>query len=126
MHQETSFTVQAIAGSRTSTSGEDKPAGFEAKQIEDVDGDLALQAQGHDLVMERQFSWVAALGLAFSITNSWVGYLVSKPLDGIMEPHNLMIKTELFRTEPQIFWTTVLHIWAHCCVRGAMDRYYWS
>lgn len=84
MHQETSCTVQAIAGSRISTSGEDKPAGFETKQIEDVDGDLALQAQGHDLVMERQFSWVAALGLAFSITNSWVGYLVSKPLDEII------------------------------------------
>ncbi|KAF2168982.1 hypothetical protein M409DRAFT_65312 [Zasmidium cellare ATCC 36951] len=34
-----------------------------------------LAANGHDTVMRRSFSWLAALGLGFSITNSWVGYL---------------------------------------------------
>lgn len=38
--------------------------------------DAVLRAQGHDAAMDRQFSWIAALGMAFSITNSWVGYLV--------------------------------------------------
>lgn len=41
-----------------------------------IDADEAqLRANGHTTVMERQFKWFAALGLAFSITNSWVGYL---------------------------------------------------
>lgn len=31
-----------------------------------------LQAQGHEEQMPRQFSLLAAVGLAFSITNSWV------------------------------------------------------
>ncbi|KAJ3580470.1 hypothetical protein NPX13_g87 [Xylaria arbuscula] len=33
---------------------------------------LLLRAQGHEEEMPRQFSLLAALGLAFSITNSWV------------------------------------------------------
>ncbi|KAI0146132.1 putative GABA permease [Xylariaceae sp. FL1272] len=33
---------------------------------------LLLRAQGHEEEMPRQFSLTAALGLAFSITNSWV------------------------------------------------------
>lgn len=42
------------------------------------DADAAvLAANGHEAVMRRSFSWLAALGLGFSITNSWVGYLVS-------------------------------------------------
>ncbi|KAK4499995.1 hypothetical protein PRZ48_008181 [Zasmidium cellare] len=40
------------------------------------DADAAvLAANGHEAVMRRSFSWLAALGLGFSITNSWVGYL---------------------------------------------------
>lgn len=39
--------------------------------------DLILRANGHKLQMRRQFNWLSALGLGFSITNSWVGYLVS-------------------------------------------------
>lgn len=51
-------------------------------QIEEssnLDDDVILRAQGHDAAMDRQFSWIAALGMAFSITNSWVGYLVCGP-----------------------------------------------
>ncbi|KXH67038.1 hypothetical protein CSAL01_06580 [Colletotrichum salicis] len=40
----------------------------------DVD-DIILRANGHNTAMRRQFSWMSALGLGFSITNSWVGYL---------------------------------------------------
>lgn len=38
--------------------------------------DAILRANGHDAVLQRQFKWISALGLAFSITNSWIGYLV--------------------------------------------------
>jgi choline transport protein len=43
---------------------------------DDVD-DAILRLNGHEAVLERRFSWISAFGLAFSITNSWVGYLVS-------------------------------------------------
>lgn len=43
--------------------------------IKEVD-DAILHAQGHEAVLTRQFNWLSALGLAFSVTNSWVGYLV--------------------------------------------------
>ena len=48
----------------------------EGKTTDAVD-DAVLRLNGHEAVLERQFSWISALGLAFSITNSWVGYLVS-------------------------------------------------
>jgi choline transport protein len=35
-----------------------------------------LKAQGHDAAMSRPSSMPSALGLGFSITNSWVGYLL--------------------------------------------------
>ncbi|KAI4123416.1 MAG: hypothetical protein LQ338_005269 [Usnochroma carphineum] len=34
-----------------------------------------LRAQGHEAALKRTFSPLAALGLGFSVTNSWVGYL---------------------------------------------------
>ncbi|KAL4939267.1 hypothetical protein BDV06DRAFT_225179 [Aspergillus oleicola] len=37
--------------------------------------DIMLAAMGHKPELRRQFSWLSALGLGFSITNSWVGYL---------------------------------------------------
>jgi hypothetical protein len=43
---------------------------------DDVD-DAVLRANGHNSDLKRQFSWISALGLGFSITNSWAGYLVS-------------------------------------------------
>lgn len=36
--------------------------------------ELELRAQGHVGELPRQFSTVSLLGLAFSITNSWIGY----------------------------------------------------
>ncbi|GKZ17763.1 hypothetical protein AbraIFM66951_010831 [Aspergillus brasiliensis] len=36
--------------------------------------DANVRAHGHS-AMPRQFNWISALGLGFSITNSWVGYL---------------------------------------------------
>ena len=49
------------------------------KTTEEIDDEI-LRANGHEAVLERQFSWISALGLGFSITNSWVGYLVSSLL----------------------------------------------
>ena len=43
---------------------------------EDAD-DAVLRANGHKSELKRQFNWISALGLGFSITNSWAGYLVS-------------------------------------------------
>ncbi|KAI4235165.1 MAG: hypothetical protein LQ349_003345 [Xanthoria aureola] len=37
--------------------------------------DANLRAQGHEAVLQRSFSPLAAIGLGFSIANSWVGYL---------------------------------------------------
>ena len=37
--------------------------------------DAVLRAQGHEAAMPRMFSFWSSLGLGFSITNSWVGYL---------------------------------------------------
>lgn len=36
--------------------------------------ELQLRAQGHKQEMPRQFSGFATLSLAFSMTNSWIGY----------------------------------------------------
>ncbi|RKL23004.1 hypothetical protein BFJ68_g1208 [Fusarium oxysporum] len=41
---------------------------------DDID-DAILRANGHKSELKRQFSWLSALGLGFSITNSWAGYL---------------------------------------------------
>ena len=46
-----------------------------SKSPQDSTGDALLRAQGHRAAMKRSFSPFAALGLGFSITNSWVGYL---------------------------------------------------
>ncbi|PLN79374.1 putative choline transport protein [Aspergillus taichungensis] len=35
--------------------------------------DAILQAQGHRRELDRSFSWTGALGLAYSINNSWLG-----------------------------------------------------
>ncbi|KAJ5775639.1 amino acid/polyamine transporter I [Penicillium nucicola] len=37
--------------------------------------DEVLRAQGHEAALKRSFSILASLGLAFNITNSWVGLL---------------------------------------------------
>ncbi|BCS28163.1 uncharacterized protein APUU_61211S [Aspergillus puulaauensis] len=43
--------------------------------LEEGDDDAILRANGHEAAMPRQFNWISALGLGFSITNSWIGYL---------------------------------------------------
>ena len=44
--------------------------------ISDLDDEI-LRTQGHEAEMPRSFSPIAAVGLAFSITGSWVGYASS-------------------------------------------------
>ncbi|KAI9043603.1 amino acid transporter [Aspergillus affinis] len=46
------------------------------KHVEDID-DAVLQAQGHVAELDRSFSWVGAIGLAYSIVNSWLTYACS-------------------------------------------------
>ena len=46
-------------------------------ELQDLRSNAILLAQGHKAAMQRAFSPFAALGLGFSITNSWVGYLSS-------------------------------------------------
>ncbi|KAF4470382.1 choline transporter [Fusarium albosuccineum] len=41
---------------------------------DDID-DAVLRANGHKSDLKRQFNWISALGLGFSITNSGAGYL---------------------------------------------------
>ncbi|KAE8337215.1 hypothetical protein BDV24DRAFT_154536 [Aspergillus arachidicola] len=42
-------------------------------EVFDLD-DAVLRAQGHVAELERSFSWVGAIGLAYSIINSWLAY----------------------------------------------------
>ncbi|KAL8959294.1 MAG: hypothetical protein Q9193_003817, partial [Seirophora villosa] len=42
--------------------------------VNDLD-DANLRAQGHEVALQRSFSPLSALGLGFSITASWAGYL---------------------------------------------------
>lgn len=91
------------------------------QELKDVDDDALLRAQGHDLVMDRQFNWLAALGLAFSITNSWIGYLVSTTSLRLF--HELTIGVELFRAEFEVLRTPVLHLWSYRGLCSAMDCY---
>ena len=44
-------------------------------ELHNLASDAILLAQGHKAAMRRSFSPLAAVGLSFSITNSWVGYL---------------------------------------------------
>ncbi|KAL5342282.1 choline transporter [Aspergillus crustosus] len=54
---------------------QDVPPGVVQSDKNKDDDDAILRANGHTQAMPRQFSWISALGLGFSITNSWVGYL---------------------------------------------------
>ncbi|KAH8693796.1 amino acid/polyamine transporter I [Talaromyces proteolyticus] len=44
------------------------------KDYQSID-DAILRAQGHEATLKRSFSLLSSLGLAFDITNSWVGVL---------------------------------------------------
>lgn len=59
--------------------------------------DAILRANGHEAVLERQFKWISALGLGFSITNSWIGYLVSLQLSAIPKSHIWELADVIYR-----------------------------
>ena len=61
--------------SSDSTENDDRIEFLSAETPQDMKSNAILLAQGHKAVMRRSFSPFAALGLGFSITNSWVGYL---------------------------------------------------
>lgn len=44
------------------------------RHLELSEDELQLRAQGHVGELPRQFSAISLLSLAFSITNSWIGY----------------------------------------------------
>ena len=62
-------------GSSTSPGNDDCIGSRPGEQQQDSQSDAILLAQGHKAAMRRSFSPIAAIGLSFSITNSWVGYL---------------------------------------------------
>lgn len=67
---------------KTNSKGQDGDRDSIANGVvvgDDID-DAILRANGHKSELRRQFSWLSALGLGFSITNSWAGYLVSSLL----------------------------------------------
>ncbi|CAG8220611.1 unnamed protein product [Penicillium salamii] len=63
------------------TKAQHYPSSIEAGVCENVlkcdEDDAVLRANGHEAAMPHQFTWLSALGLSFSIINSWIGYLPS-------------------------------------------------
>ena len=57
------------------TENEDRIESVPSESSRDSKSDAILNAQGHKATMRRSFSLFAVLGLGFSITNCWVGYL---------------------------------------------------
>ena len=62
-------------GSNKSPDTDDRIGPRPGEDQQDTQDDAVLLAQGHKAAMRRSFSPFAAIGLSFSITNSWVGYL---------------------------------------------------
>ena len=67
-----SSTIRRPLSSRSTEHDDDQDVPAE---LQDLRSNAILLAQGHKAAMQRSFSLFAALGLGFSITNSWVGYL---------------------------------------------------
>lgn len=71
--------ASSITTDLTSSNGNGNDDHIESSSSTELPQDLKsnaiLLAQGHKAAMRRSFSPFAALGLGFSITNSWVGYL---------------------------------------------------
>jgi len=64
------------------TDATEKKANVLPSAVDDAElsaDELQLRTQGHVGELPRQFSAFAAVALAFSITNSWVGYAGSYP-----------------------------------------------
>lgn len=66
--------------------------------------EIQLRAQGHKGELPRQFSAFAMLAVAFSITNSWIGYSAS-------------FITPLFDGGgPTVFWGLIVAAFACSCI----------
>lgn len=75
MSKETEAPARSESmSSQTQTHVENLLTNTNTAAADEVD-DAILRANGHEAVLQRQFRWISALGLAFSITNSWIGYL---------------------------------------------------
>ena len=70
-----SSTATMSPNSCNGTENDDRTEFVPAEPPQDLKSNAILLAQGHKAAMKRSFSPFAALGLGFSITNSWVGYL---------------------------------------------------
>ena len=70
-----STTIDPNTNISNSTENDDHNESMPAEVPQDLKSNAILLAQGHKASMRRSFSPFSALGLGFSITNSWVGYL---------------------------------------------------
>lgn len=77
----------------------------EAESTETLSADeIQLRAQGHKGELPRQFSAFAMLAVAFSITNSWIGYsatFITPLYDG---------------GGPTVFWGLIVAAFACSCI----------
>lgn len=73
-------TEKANTDDRIAAAGAPDLPGVGCSSTTKHEDDANVRAHGHAQAMPRQFNWISALGLGFSITNSWVGYLVSQLL----------------------------------------------
>lgn len=92
----------------------------------DDDDDAILRANGHEAAMPRQFDWTSALGLGFSITNSWIGYLVSRTVYNhlIRDQPILTSVIELLWSRIDLWRSTDMHLQLTSCVlRPVRCRY---
>ena len=69
------FSTTMDPNTSNATQNVDHIESMPAEQPQDSKCNTIVLAQGHTATMRRSFSPFAALGLGFSITNSWVGYL---------------------------------------------------
>ena len=90
---------------------------FELGELNKVDlDDVVLHANGHRAEMPRQFNWFSALGLSFSITDSWMGYMVSASSMGScwLSNHSLKLTqnlTNIIRATSDKIYYMVAHKW---------------
>ncbi|GKZ61558.1 hypothetical protein AnigIFM49718_008277 [Aspergillus niger] len=68
-------TEKANTDDRIAAAGAPDLPGVGCSSTTKHEDDANVRAHGHAQAMPRQFNWISALGLGFSITNSWVGYL---------------------------------------------------
>ena len=83
----------------------------EAESGETLSADeIQLRAQGHKGELPRQFSAFAMLAVAFSITNSWIGYSAA-------------FITPLFDGGgPTVFWGLIVAAFACSCISESPEK----